>query len=218
MILNYPSNPTAAVAPLEFYQKAVDFAREHEIMIMQDAAYSEVYFDQPPPSILQAEEARDCCVELFSLSKTYNMTGWRLGFAVGHAEIISALAQGKGNMDSGQFNAIQEAGQVALASPDRMEVRAMLDLYRERRDALCGGLEKLGWQVDRPQATFFVWFRGPEGVDSMTAARTILEQADVVLIPGIGFGPHGEGYLRAALTVEADRLREAVGRIAKVNF
>ncbi|MCG3177925.1 MAG: LL-diaminopimelate aminotransferase [Phycisphaerae bacterium] len=218
MILNYPNNPTAAVAPIAFYERAIAFARKYGITILQDAAYSEVYFNAPPPSILQVAGARDCCVEMYSLSKTYNMTGWRLAFAVGAAPVIAALAQVKSNMDSGQFNAIQEAGALALAQPDRMEVRAMLDLYRERRNVLCGGLKELGWEVDPPQATFYVWFRGPKGVKSMDAAKAILQQADVVLIPGIGFGPDGEGYLRAALTVDAQRIVQAVERLKKVKF
>ncbi len=218
MFLNYPNNPTSAVAPREFYDRVVRFARQNNTVVCQDAAYSEVYFDEPPPSILQADGAMDVAVELFSLSKTFNMTGWRLGFAAGCDAIIAALAQVKSNMDSGQFNAIQEAGTVALANQDRVEVRAMLDLYRERRDVLVDGLTRLGWRVERPKATFYVWIRCPDGADSMTTARRLLSEADVVTIPGIGFGRPGEGYIRAALTVPAERIAEAVERIGRVSF
>jgi len=218
MYLNYPNNPTGAMAPLAFYEQAVAFARRHGLVICQDAAYSELYFEQPPPSILQAPGAFELAVEVFSLSKTFNMTGWRLGFAVGNEQVLAALAQVKSNMDSGQFNAVQEAGTAALAGADRPEVRALLDVYRQRRDTLVDGLARLGWRVERPRATFYVWIRCPDGADSMTTARRLLEEANVVTIPGVGFGPAGEGYIRAALTVPAERIAEAVQRIGRVRF
>jgi LL-diaminopimelate aminotransferase len=220
MFLNYPNNPTAAVAPLAFYEKAVAFARKHNIIVCQDAAYSEVFFnaDQPPCSILQVPGAMDVAVEMYSLSKTFNMTGWRLGFAAGNERVIAALAQVKSNMDSGQFNAIQQAGLTAIAGQDRPEVSGQVEMYRQRRDALVDGLHKLGWRVDCPAATFYVWIRCPNGVDSMTVSRRLLAEANVVTIPGIGFGQPGEGYIRVALTVSVDRIREAVDRIGKVKF
>jgi LL-diaminopimelate aminotransferase len=218
MFLNYPNNPTAAVAPPVFYEKVVAFAKKHNIVVCQDAAYSEVYFDQPPGSILQAPGAVDVAVEMHSLSKTFNMTGWRLGFAVGNEQVIAALAQVKSNMDSGQFNAIQHAGLAAVAGCGRPEVAGLRAMYRQRRDALVDGLSRIGWRVDRPSATFYVWIRCPSGVDSMTTVGRLLAEADVVTIPGIGFGQAGEGYIRAALTVSAERINEAVERIARVKF
>jgi len=218
MYLNYPNNPTAAVAPREFFEKAVAFARENDILIAQDAAYSELYYGRRPMSILQIPGAKDVAIEFHSLSKTFNMTGWRLGFAVGNADALAALAKVKSNLDSGQFNAIQWAGVEAYRGIDRIEIRAMQDLYAERRDILVAGLQKIGCRVRRPEATFYVWGACPNGYDSMTFAAKVLEEAAVVLIPGAGFGKAGEGYFRAALTTDADRIREAVARLAKLTF
>jgi len=218
MYLNYPNNPTAAVAPREFFEKAVAFARENDILIAQDAAYSELYYGRRPMSILQIPGAKDVAIEFHSLSKTFNMTGWRLGFAVGNADALAALAKVKSNLDSGQFNSIQWAGVEAYRGIDRIEVRAMQDLYAERRDILVEGLQKIGCRVRRPEATFYVWGACPKGYDSMTFAARVLEEAAVVLIPGVGFGRAGEGYFRAALTTDADRIREAVARLAKLTF
>jgi len=218
MYLNYPNNPTAAVAPREFFEKAVAFARENDILIAQDAAYSELYYGRRPMSILQIPGAKDVAIEFHSLSKTFNMTGWRLGFAVGNADALAALAKVKSNLDSGQFNAIQWAGVEAYRGIDRIEIRAMQDLYAERRDILVAGLQKIGCRVRRPEATFYVWGACPKGYDSMTFAARVLEEAAVVLIPGAGFGKAGEGYFRAALTTDADRIREAVARLAKLTF
>lgn len=214
--VNYPNNPTAAVADLEWYGKLVAWARRHEIIIASDAAYNEVYFESAPPSILQAPGAADVAVEFHSLSKTFNMTGWRIGFVAGNAEVIGALAAVKGNVDSGQFNAVQWAGVAALAGYDRPEVAAQRRLYRDRRDALCDGLGRLGYEVRRSAATFYVWARCPQGTDSMSFARRCLSEADVVFIPGVGFGEPGEGYFRAALTVETERIAEAVDRLRKL--
>lgn len=216
MWLNYPNNPTSACADLDFYRRAVAFARAHGLILVQDNAYCELYFDPAdrPPSILQIEGAMDVAIELHSLSKTFNMTGWRLGFAAGNGEILAALAQMKSHCDSGQFNAIQWAGAAAMQRYDDPQIAAMRDTYRARRDVLVGGLKRAGWRVDPPRATFFTWIHCPEGVDSMTAAARLLDEADVVLIPGAGFGEAAEGFLRAALTVEEARLAEAVERIA----
>ena len=194
------------------------FAREHGIFIAQDAAYSETYFGARPPSILQVAGAREVAVEFHSLSKTFSMAGWRLGFAVGNAEVLSALAAVKSNVDSGQFAAVQHAGVEAMRGIERVEIQAQRDIYRERRDAFCEGLRTAGFDVDVPAATFYVWFACPPGYDSMSFAAKVLDEADVVLIPGVGFGPAGEGYVRAALTVNLERVQEAARRLAALRL
>ena len=216
--INYPNNPTAATAPLSFYEKLVAFAQKHDLIIASDLAYSETYFDRPPHSVLEVDGAKERTIEFHSLSKTFNMTGWRIGFAAGSAEVIGALAAIKGNCDSGQFNAIQWAGKEALENVNHPDVTAMRDLYRERRDALCEGLSGIGIDTPKPDASFFVWGKTPGGMGSMDFASRVLEEADVVLIPGRGFAEHCDGYFRAALTVEADRIREAIERIAKIEW
>ncbi|MBN1343238.1 MAG: LL-diaminopimelate aminotransferase [Phycisphaerae bacterium] len=218
MFLNYPNNPTSACATPEFFAEAVAFAKANDIVIAQDEAYSELYFDQRPISILEVPGAKDVAIEFHSLSKTFNMTGWRLGWAVGNRDIVSALAKVKGNMDSGQFNAIQQAGQEALAHVDHVEVKGSLDVYRERRDVLVDGLGEIGFDVKNPEATFYVWAKCPKGLSSMDVAGRVLDEASVVLIPGIGFGEPGEGYVRAALTVGVERLAEAVRRMASIDW
>ncbi len=218
MFLNYPNNPTAAVADRAFYEEVVAFARRYEILVASDAAYCETYFDERPMSMLEVAGAKELTIEFHSLSKTFNMTGWRLGFAVGNAQAVGALARLKGNMDSGQFNAIQWAGVKALANWDSAEVRAIRDMYRQRRDVLVDGLTKLGWQVRRPQATFYVWIKCPGKMGSMELVEKLLDEADVVSIPGNGFGSAGEGYVRAALTVDVERIGQAVERIAKIRL
>jgi len=218
MWLNYPNNPTAACAPKSFYEEVVAFARRHDIIVAQDAAYSELYFEQPPASLMQIAGGKDVGVEFHSLSKTFNMTGWRAGFAVGHSDILDALATVKSNLDSGLVGAVEDAACTALDHVDHIEVRAMLDVYRRRRDVLTEGLEKSGWKVNRPKATFYMWVACPPGCDSMMTAKRLLEEADVVVIPGAGFGPTGEGYVRFALTREEDRIREAVERIGRMKW
>lgn len=216
--VNYPNNPTAATAPRSFYETLVRFAEKSDLVIASDVAYSETYFDDPPASVLQVDGARERTIEFHSLSKTFNMTGWRIGFACGAAEVVGALGQVKGNCDSGQFNAIQWAGKAALEQYRHADVTAMLDVYRERRDTLCDGLTAIGIETPRSKASFFVWGKCPAGYGSMDFAGRVLEEADVVLIPGKGFAPHCDGYFRAALTVEADRIREAVDRIARIKW
>ena len=218
MFLNYPNNPTAATAPLSFYEKAVALARKYDFVIASDAAYSELYFEAPPPSILQVDGAKDVAVEFFSLSKTFNMTGWRLGFAAGAAPVIAALAQVKGNCDSGQFNAVQHAGVVALEGQERPEIKNLRQMYEQRRDTLIGGFSEMGFSVCAVPATFYTWIRCKDGYGSMEMAGKILEEADVVTIPGVGFGQAGEGYIRCALTVEQSRISEAIERISKIKF
>jgi LL-diaminopimelate aminotransferase len=216
--LNYPNNPTAATAPLSFYKKAVAMAKQYHWIIANDLAYGEVYFEQPPCSILQVPGAMDVAIEFHSLSKSFNMTGWRIGWAVGNPAVVAALGQVKGNVDSGQFNAIQVAGTVALEHYDHPEVKKQMDTYRRRRDTLHGGLAAIGWKFRKPAAGFFCWVNTPNGTSSMDVCNRLLEEANVVTVPGAGFGPPAEGYLRLALTVEESRLHEAVSRIARLKI
>lgn len=218
MFLNYPNNPIGATATPEFLAEAVDLARRHEFIVAHDAAYSEVYFDSPPPSILQVAGARDVAIELHSLSKTFNMTGWRLGFAVGNAAVLAALARIKSNMDSGAFNAIQEAGTEAMRRIDGPEVQAVRDGYRRRRDRFVAGLRSAGFDVTAPPATFFVWTPTPAGIGAMECVARMLEEQSVVAVPGTGFGAEGEGYVRFSLTAADDRLDAAVERLARIRW
>lgn len=213
LYLNYPNNPTGTVADLEFFQTAVDFARHSEILIAQDAAYSEIYFDEPPPSILEVEGAKEVAVEFHSLSKTFNMTGWRLGFMVGNPSAIRALGEVKTNIDSGVFQAIQYAGIAAYQGYDRPWRQELLAAYRTRRDTLVDGLEFLGWKVSPPQGTFYVWIPIPQSISSLNFASMLLDKADIVVTPGTGFGPSGEGFVRAALTVDVEKIKEALSRL-----
>ncbi len=216
MWLNYPNNPTGATAPLSFYADAVAFCREHNILLVNDAAYSEVYFDAAhrPSSVLQVPGAKEISIELHSLSKSFNMTGWRIGFAVGSSEAIATLNKLKSNLDSKQFPAVSLAAAHALLHGDN---QATLDLYRRRRDILCDGLNGLGWNVKTPDATLYVWARVPAGHTAMSFSKLLLEDAGVLVIPGVGYGEYGEGYVRMSLTVMGDkngeRLVEAVKRI-----
>lgn len=216
MWLNYPNNPTTAGATLSFFEEAVAFAREYGILVAHDLAYGEVYFSDPPPSILQVKGAKDIAVEFHSLSKTFNMTGWRIAFAVGNAEALAALAKVKSNVDSGVFQAIQHAGIAALRGIGGPEVREQLAIYQRRRDVLVNGLRGAGWTVASPTATIYVWARCPGAVGSMAASSRLLDEADVVAIPGAGFGAAGEGHLRFALTVTEDRTEQAVDRVRRV--
>jgi LL-diaminopimelate aminotransferase len=220
MFLNYPNNPTGAVASLAFYEEAVALAKKHGFLICSDAPYSETYFDENdrPPSVLQIPGAKDCCIEMHSLSKTFNMTGWRIAFATGNADVLAALAKVKGNMDSGQFGAIQQAGALAIQKIDAPEVRAIRETYKQRRDALAPVLNRCGFNLFMPRATFFVWARCPEGYASMDCAAKLLDEAAIVAIPGVGFGAQGEGYLRFALTVEVERIRVAGERLARIRW
>ncbi len=214
---NYPNNPTAAVADKAFFAQVVDFCREHDIIAVHDAAYTEMAYDgYRPPSFLETPGAKELGIEFHSLSKTYNMTGWRLGFAVGQADIIAGLGKIKSNIDSGVFNAIQYAGIAALDS-DQSAVRENCRILQERRDLLVSGLKKLGYAVTAPQATFYVWLPTPTGLSSAQFTSLLLEQAGIVTTPGNGFGTPGEGYVRLALTVPAARLEEALTRLARLG-
>ena len=213
MFINYPNNPTAAVCDKRFLKEAIEFAAKHNIIICHDAAYSEIAFDGfKAPSILEIDRARETAVEFHSLSKTFNMTGWRIGFAAGNAKIIEALARVKSNIDSGIFSAIQRAGAVALDNSER-HIGHAIKIYEERRDILVRGLNSLGWNVPKPKATFYVWAKALPRYTSATLAAALLEKADIVVTPGNGFGGHGEGYIRMALTVDKKRIQEALRRI-----
>ncbi|MBW2466992.1 MAG: LL-diaminopimelate aminotransferase [Deltaproteobacteria bacterium] len=218
MFLNYPNNPTAAPATVEFFKTVVDFAVKHNIMVCHDFAYSEMTFEgYVPPSFLETPGAKDVGIEFHSLSKTYNMTGWRIGWAAGNAEIIGGLGRIKSNIDSGIFEAIQVAGIEALEG-DQQCLTDMRTIYTERRDVLVGGLKKLGIKAEAPNATFYVWFEVPEGYTSASFAGLLLDKAGIMATPGNGFGAPGEGYVRMALTVSKERLAEAVERMAKIGF
>lgn len=219
MFLNYPNNPTGAVAPRTFFERAVEFARRHDLVLAHDAAYSEVYLgSERPPSVLEVEGARDIAVEFHSLSKTFNMTGWRLGFAAGRPDVLAALAKVKANLDSGAFGALQEAGIEAYAGIDRPEIAATRELYRQRAEVLCAGLRSIGFRVDPPKATFYVWAGVPAGYDGMQVANKLLDEAFVVCIPGIGFGEGAADYVRFALTVDTDRIATAIARLRKLHW
>ena len=216
--VNYPNNPTGARADEGFYKELVAFAEKNDLIIVSDAAYAELAFDGAEPiSLLSIPGARERTIEFHSWSKTFNMTGWRVAFAAGSAELCAALGRVKSNLDSGIFTAIQLAAIEALEHYDDF-VPGLRDMYQKRRDALCDGLAAIGLECPKPPATFYVWFPTPKGLGSFEAAGRILEEADVVLIPGAGFGSPGEGFLRAALTVPEARLAEAVGRIGKINW
>jgi len=215
MFVNYPNNPTAAVAPLSFYREVVEFAAENDIVVVSDNPYSEIAFDgYRAPSFLEAEGAIDVGVEMHSLSKTYNMTGWRVGMAVGNREILSGLGRVKTNVDSGVFNAVQRAAIAALSGRQDC-VEEACRIYQERRDALVSGLRGLGFDVAVPKATFYVWMPVE---DCMAFAAKLLHDAGVVVTPGIGFGSAGEGYVRFAITRPIDRIREAIERMRGLDL
>lgn len=218
MYLNYPNNPTAATATREFFERAVAFAREHGIIVCHDAMYSELRFDgYRPPSFLETPGAVEVGVEFHSLSKTYSMTGWRIGFCVGNAAAVAGLGQVKTNVDSGVFQAVQEAGIAALTGPQELSEQYRRT-YQERRDVVVAGLRALGWEVDVPKAAFFVWAPVPGGLDSRTFAARLLEEVGCVVTPGVGFGPSGEGFYRIALTIDAKRLHEAMDRLRRLRL
>ncbi len=218
MFINYPNNPTSAVADMGFFDKLIAYAKKHEIIICHDAAYTEMAFDgYKPISFLEADGAMEVGMEFHSLSKTYNMTGWRIGFAVGRAEVIQALGQVKSNIDSGAFQAVQIAGIAALEG-DQACIDEMNEIYTERRDLLVDGLSKLGLKAKKPKATFYVWIDIPDGYTSAEFASHLLTKAGVVATPGNGFGAAGEGYVRMALTVGNKRIKEVLRRIKETGF
>ncbi len=217
LFLNYPNNPTSAVATREFFADSVKFAQEHGILLAQDAAYAEMTYDgYVAPSILEIEGAKEVSVEFHSLSKTFNMTGWRIGFAVGNREALRLLAKVKSNIDSGIFQAVQLAGKAALEK-GAQALRESLTIYKKRRDLFVSGLNQIGWNVPLPKATFYVWIPVPPGYTSQELGLKLLEEAQIVVTPGNGFGPNGEGYVRVSLTNAETRLEEALRRIEKIH-
>ena len=216
MVLNFPANPTAQTVDLGFYSEIVSFCRRHDIIVLSDIAYAEIYFDgKPPPSILEVPGARDIAVEFSSLSKTYSMAGWRIGFAVGNARLIAALARVKSYLDYGAFTPIQVAATAALNGPQDC-IAEIRERYRARRDVLIDGLRQAGWQVPTPGATMFAWTPLPPAfrtIGSLAFSKLLLERANVAVSPGIGFGEHGEGFVRIALVENRQRLRQATRNI-----
>jgi LL-diaminopimelate aminotransferase len=213
--LNFPTNPTAAVADLATFQEAVAFAREHDLLLLHDAAYSEITFDgYVAPSVLQVPDAKDVALEFGSASKSYNMTGWRIGWVAGSAEAIRALGVVKTNLDSGQFTALQRAAIAALEGPAE-QLDDLREVYRRRRDVVIDTLNGLGWSLQPPKGSCYVWVPVPEGETSVGFADRLLDEAGVFVAPGSGYGARGEGYVRFSLTVPDDRLAEAMERLGK---
>ena len=217
IFINYPNNPTAVTAPREFYEKVVAFALKYNIIVAHDAAYSELYYGTKSMSFLEIPGAMEVGVEFHSLSKTYNMTGWRIGWVCGNREIVKGIASVKDNYDSGVFQVVQEAAIAALTGPQEC-VDVMRRVYSDRRDTLVEGLNKLGWNVKMPEATFYVWARVPKGYTSSKTVSKLLDEAGIVCTPGNGLGPSGEGYVRFALTVEVPRIKEALQRMEKIKW
>ena len=215
--INYPNNPTAATAPLSFYEELVAWAREYDVIVASDNAYADVYFDEEsrPPSVLSVAGASDVAIEFYSLSKTYNMTGWRVAFACGNPDLVGGLGKVKTNVDSGVFEAVQRAAITALTG-DQTCVADMREVYRQRREVLCGGLTAAGFDVLTPRASFFAMIANPPGYSSMEFAARLLEEAHIVVTPTTGFGAAGEGFVRLTLCAPAERLAEAVQRMTKL--
>jgi LL-diaminopimelate aminotransferase len=214
--LNYPSNPTSACVERDFFERAVAFCAEHELLLAHDAAYTEITFDGfVAPSVLEVDGAMDRAVEFHSLSKTYNMTGWRIGWVAGAPAAIEAVKRLKTNIDSGVFDAVQHAGIAALTGPQD-HLGATVERYRHRRDQLCDALKSMGIVVEPPKGSIYVWAPVPNGYDSESFTNHLLDEAAVVVAPGTGYGPSGEGFVRFSLTIPDERLEEGVERLRKV--
>jgi len=210
MFLNYPNNPTGAVAEVEFFDEVVRFAREYDIVVAHDAAYAQVAYDgYTPASLLQIEGAKEVCIEFHSFSKTYNMTGWRLGWSWGGAEVVGALSRLKSNVDNGVFLALQRAGMAGLTESQKC-VEQLCAMYQRRRDLLVAGLRSLGCDVPKPKAAFYVWAPVPKGYTSEEFGRALLVDCGVLVVPGAVYGDHGEGYVRFALTITGDDPEAAI--------
>ena len=219
LVTCFPSNPTAEVASLDFYKDLVAFAKKHELILLSDLAYAEVYFDDnnPPPSILQVNGAFDCAVEFTSMSKTFSMAGWRMGFAVGNEKLCAALARVKSYLDYGAYTPIQVAATAALNGPDDC-IREMRDTYRKRRDAMVESFKAAGWDIPVPQATMFAWVPIPDkfkAMGSLEFSKMLVEKAEVAVAPGIGFGEHGDEFVRLAIVENEHRIRQAARNIGK---
>ena len=219
LFLSYPHNPTAAEASMDFFKGAVEWARKEKIIIGHDLAYSDIVFDNyRAPSILEVKGAKDVCIEFHTCSKSYNMAGWRIGFAVGNSSILRTLAKTKSYIDFGIFKPIQYAAIEALLGPQG-PVKKSVKIYKRRRDVLVKGLRKVGWKVPMPKATFYLWARIPDKYSALTSmefAALLIKEAGVVVAPGTGFGEYGEGYVRFALVENTGRLKEAVKRIGRI--
>lgn len=218
LVVCYPSNPTAAVADLDFYKDVVVFAKRHDLIVLSDLAYAEVYFDdQPPPSILQVPGAMDIAVEFTSMSKTFSMPGWRMGFAVGNERIIAALARVKSYLDYGAFTPVQVAATAALNGPEDC-IREMRETYKRRRDVLVESFGRAGWDIPPPRASMFAWCPIPKPFDTLGSiefATMLVEKAEVAVAPGLGFGEHGDGYVRIALVENEQRIRQAARNLRR---
>ena len=218
MFLNYPNNPTGAIADLDFFKKAVDFCKKYDILLCHDMAYCEMTYDgYVAPSILEVEGAKDVAIEFYSHSKSYNMTGWRVGFVAGNADAIKALGTIKNNIDSGTFKAIQDAA-VAGFNVDKKYIEELNKMYQERRDAMEEGLKELGWNIKPSKATFYLWLPVPKGMTSEEFVTVMLEKAHVVVPPGNGYGRYGEGYFRIALTKDVPTIKECIRRMKEAGI
>jgi len=217
MWINYPNSPTGKLATKAFFEKAIAFAKKYGCLICQDAAYTEMTFDGRALSILEVPGARDVAIELHSCSKTFSMTGWRVGWACGNKDLVAGLGRMKSNVDSGIFTAVQRAATVALQHYDDI-VPPLMKMYHQRRDVFCNGLRDIGWNVRPPEGTFYCWIPVPKGHTSAETCTRLLEEADIVTTPGNGFGAPGEGFVRATLTVTEERLAQTVDRIAKLKW
>lgn len=219
LVLNFPGNPTAEVVDLDFYKEVVSYCKKNDILILSDLAYAEIYYDSdnPPPSILQVDGAKDISVEFTSLSKTYSMPGWRMGFAVGNERLISALTRIKSYLDYGAFTPIQVAASAALDSPDKV-IQEIRDVYKHRRDVLIDAFDRVGWHVPAPEATMFAWAPIPEPLKelgSLEFSKLLLQEADIAVSPGIGFGEYGDTHVRIALVENEQRIRQAARNLKK---
>lgn len=218
MFLNYPNNPTGATATKEFFEETVKLANEHDLCVVHDFAYGGIGFDgERPLSFLQIDGSKEVGIEIYTLSKTYNMAGWRVGFAVGNESVISAIELMQDHLYVSLFGAVQEAAATALTGPQDC-VRELNELYEKRRNVLVNGLQELGWNVTAPQGSFFAWLKVPEGMSSQEFSSTLLEKAHIMVAPGIGFGTFGEGYVRVGLLTTEERLAEAVRRISSLGI
>jgi len=218
LFINYPNNPTSAIAEKPFFEEVVAFARQYQMIVCHDAAYSEVAFNgYRPLSFFEVDGAKEVGIEFHSLSKTFNMTGWRIGFAVGRSEIVAGLGRVKTNIDSGTFQAIQEAGIEAL-NHFETPLLEIIQIYERRRDVMVKGLREIGLVLEEPKATFYLWIQVPRGYSSAQFASILIEKAGIVATPGNGFGEAGEGYIRMALTINESRLKEAIERLKRIKF
>ena len=215
LFINYPNNPTGAVAGLDFFKSCVSFAKKNDLLLVSDLAYSEMTYDGlKAHSVLEVPGAKDVTIEFHSLSKTYNMTGWRIGMAVGNAQAVQALATIKSNIDSGAFKAIQSAAAAALSGSQK-SIRENNRIFEERRNVLIDGLNSLGWKMEKPKATFYMWVPVPKGETSASFTQKLLEKCGILVVPGSGYGAFGEGYIRMAITLPKERISEAIQRMRK---